>query len=575
MKNYQKKPKDRRITSIVIFIFVFSVAIVLRLFDLQALKYSYYQALASGQHQIFENIVPSRGEIYVEDKFSHELYPLALNKKLNLVFAVPKQIENKNEAIKKLAPLLEMKEGEIEKKLSSGTSLYAPLNHKVSNETVIKIKDLNLKGLYFQKEAWRFYPDREFASHVLGFVGYKGDKKRGSYGVEGYYDDMVRGKEGYFKGEQDALGKFTIIGSDFFQKAEDGASIVLTLDRLLQFRAEKAITEGTKRYGADRGMVIILDPKTGEILALACYPNFDPNKYFEVKDMNVFRNGIISDLYEPGSVIKPIVMAAALDSGLVSPQTEVLDRGEIKVDKFSIKNFDGKANGRVTMTKILEQSINVGMVQVAQMIGKERLYNYFDKFGFLKLTGIDLDSEMPTNIKKPQEWANSDLATASFGQGFSITPLQFVSAFSAIANSGKMTQPHIVKKIIYPDGKEEAIHIRQSREIISPSTASTLSAMLVSIVENGQATLARVPGYQIGGKGGTAQVPLLNSVGYDPSKRVASFIGFGPIEDPKFIMYVKFDNPKGDVFGVTTAAPVFAEVAQDLFQYYQVPPSEK
>jgi stage V sporulation protein D (sporulation-specific penicillin-binding protein) len=488
---------------------------------------------------------------------------------------VPNQIENKQETAKKLSPLLEIKTKEIEEKLFQGSGLYAPLKHKVSDETVERIKALNLEGLHFQKESWRFYPDKEFAAQILGFVGFEGDKRKGFYGIEGYYDGILRGKEGHFFGERDALGKFTLVGSKFIERAEDGANVVLTLDRLLQFQAEKAVADGVKMYGADRGSVIILDPKTGEILAMATAPSFDPNKYNEVENMEIFRNFAISDSYEPGSVIKPIVMAVALDLGLVSPQATIIDRGEIKVDKFAIRNFDGKANGEVTMTKILEQSINVGMVQVGQMIGKNRLYEYFDKFGFLDLNGVDLDSEAFSKIRPYEEWANSDLATASFGQGFSINALQLASAYTAIANSGKLILPHIVKKIIYPSGHEEIVHPKESQQIISPSTASTLSAMLASVVENGQATLARVSGYQIAGKGGTAQLPKPDSIGYDPSKRITSFVGFGPVEDPKFVMLVKFHNPKGDVFGATTAAPVFAKLAQDLFQYYQVPSSER
>lgn len=574
-KNYPKKPQHKRLDALLIFVFIFLAAIILRLFDLQVLKNPYYEALASGQQEIFETIVADRGEIYVEDQYSKELYPLALNKKMNLVFAVPKQIEDKGEAAEKLSPLLQMKKEEIEKKLNEASGpLYAPLKHKVSDETAEKIKNLNMEGLHFQKEATRFYPDKTLAAHTLGFLGYKDDKKKGMYGVEGYYDYLLSGKEGKIKSETDASRKFVLIGSKFFEKAEDGADIVLTLDRLVQFKAEKAIEEGTKMYGADRGSIVIMDPKTGEIIALAVWPNFDPNEYYKVDNIDVFRNSIVYDLYEPGSVAKPLVMAAALDLGLVSPSTTVVDNGEIKVDKFKIRNFDGKANGKVTMTRVLENSINVGMVQVASMIGKERLLDYFDRFGFTKLSGIDLDTEMPTEFKESKEWADSDLATASFGQGFSVTALKILSVFSAIANSGKMMQPHIVKKIIYPDGKEEIIYPKEVALAISPQTASTLSAMLTSVVENGQAQLAKVPGYKVAGKGGTAQVPNPDKVGYDPSKRITSFAGFGPIDDPKFVMLIKFDNPKGEAWGVTTAGPIFSQMAKDLFHYYQVPPRE-
>lgn len=574
MKNYNSKPKNRRLDAIIAVVFITVIIVVLRLFDLQVLKYPYYQALASGQHQIFENIIPDRGKIYVEDKISGELYPLALNKKLNIVFGAPKQIENVDNIAKELAPILKMKKDEIKKKLDAGTKMYAPLAHRVSDEQVEKIKKLDLKGIYYEKEPWRYYPDKELAAHILGFVGYKGDKKQGMYGIEGYYNNILSGKEGHIKTYQDAGGNTILAGSNFIEKAEDGASLVLTLDRLIQFKAEKIIKEAVEKNGSARGSVIIADPKTGEIIALSSYPTFDPNEYFKVKDISIFQNPSIYNLYEVGSVVKPIVMSVAIDLGLVSPETTIFDSGQIKVDKFTISNFDNKGNGKVSMAKILEQSINVGMVQVGQMIGKERLYDYFDKFGFTDLTGIDLDAEAVTNIKKPTEWANSDLATASFGQGFSISEMRLVEAYCALANSGKMMKLRIVKKIINPDGKEENIHSEEVRQAISPQTAATISAMLVSVVENGQAITAKVPGYRLAGKSGTAQVSSASGVGYDPSKRITSFIGYGPIDDPRFVISIKFDYPKGDVYGVTVAAPAFAELAKDLFQYYQIPPSE-
>lgn len=573
-RNLKSKPSFQRINVLIIAVSFFTLAICIRLFDLQVFKNSYYQALASGQHEIFENLIPARGEIYVEDKFSKELYPLAINRKLNLVYAVPKQITNPKEVAEKLEPLLSVPKDELLPRLDKSEDLYEPLAHKVDDETVEKIKELGFSGIHFQKEDVRFYPDGELAAHVLGFVGFVDDKKRGLYGVEGYYNDLLAGQEGYLKSDKDAVGRFISVGKKFIEEAKDGSSIVLTIDRLIQFKVEKILKKATEKYGAEKGSIIIVNPQTGEIIALACYPTFNPNTYFEVENVDVFRNSIIYDLYEPGSSFKPIFMAAALDSGLISSNTVFEDTGSIKVGKYTIRNFDGKANGKVTATNILENSINVGMVQIAQLLGKKRAYKYISRFGFTDMTGIDLDVEIPTNIKEPEKWTDSDLATASFGQGLAITPMRLITAYMAIANNGKLMQPHIVKKIIHPEGSEEIIKPKEIRKILKSSTAATLSAMLVSVVENGQGKPAKVEGYRIAGKSGTAQVPLKGKVGYDPNKKITSFIGFGPIDDPRFVILVKFDNPGGEVWGASTAGPVVAQVARELFQYYQIPPYE-
>jgi cell division protein FtsI/penicillin-binding protein 2 len=570
-----KKNSFSRINTLFVVISFFTAVILVKLFDLQVLKNNYYAALASGQHEIFENLVPERGQIYVEDKFSKELYPFAINKKLNLVYAVPKEIEDAGKTAEILEPILEISKDQLFSRLGKKDDLYEPLKHKISDEVTEKIKNENLKGIYFQPESWRFYPDGKLAAHILGFVGFVDDKKRGLYGIEGYYNSLLSGDQGYLKSEKDAMGRFISVGEKFMEEAKDGSSVVLSVDRLIQFKVEKYLAEATKNYGAEKGSIIIANPKTGEIIALACYPTFNPNNYSEVENVDVFRNSAIYDLYEPGSAFKPIVIVSAMDAGLVGPNTVFEDSGSIEVGKYTIRNFDGKGSGKVTATNILENSINVGMVQVAQLLGKERTYRYVSQFGFTDLTGIDLDVEIPTAIKEPRKWADSDLATVSFGQGFSVTPMRLVTAFMSVANGGKLMQPHIVKKIIRPDGSEEIIEPKEVRQMISANTAATLSAMLISVVENGQAKIAGVPGYRVAGKGGTAQVPNKEKVGYDPNQKITSFIGFAPADDPKFVMLVKFDNPKGEAWGVTTAAPVFSKIAQELFQYYQIPPTEK
>ena len=388
---------------------------------------------------------------------------------------------------------------------------------------------------------------------MVGFLGYVDDEKRGLYGVEGYYNESLSGKEGYLESEKDALGRFVSVGNKFLEEAEDGSDLVLTIDRLIQYKIEKYLEEGIKEFGAEGGSITIADPQTGEIIAMASYPDFDPNNYSEVENIDVFKNPVIYDLYEPGSVFKPIIVASAMNTNLISPGTVFNDTGSIEVDEFTIKNFDGRANGNVTVTNILENSINIGMVKIAQLLGRERTFSYMDEFGFTNMSGIDLDVEAPTSIKSPTKWADSDLATASFGQGFSITPLRLITAYTAIANDGMLMQPHIVKKIIKADGSEEVIEPKEVRQVLSPSVAGTLSAMLTSVIENGQGGTARVPGYKIAGKSGTAQVSNKNKAGYDENRKITSFIGFGPIDNPKFLMLVKLNIPGGDAWGSSTS----------------------
>ena len=553
----------------------FCLVITWRLFSIQVLQHDYFLALASGQQKIYEDLVPERGRVYIEDRFTKNLYPLAINKRLALVYAIPRQIENVDDSADKLAGILEIPADEIKDKLNKEDDLYEPIKHRVTDDKVEEIKKLDLPGIRFQPEDWRYYPDGEFAAHILGFVGFVEDEKKGRYGIEGYYNDLLAGKKGYLAIEKDATGRLISMGDKSFAKAKDGDDLVLTIDRFIQFKVENKIKEAVEKFGAQKGTVVIANPHTGEIIALANYPTFNPNKYSEVEEADVFSNTAVYSLYEPGSAFKPIIMTSALDLGLVSPHTTVEDSGSIKVDEFTIRNFDGGASGTVTMTEILEKSINIGMVQIAQKMGRERVYDYVDNFGVNELTGIDLNTEAYSELPNHQQWSDADLATISFGQGITITPIQLVTATSAIANGGKLVQPHIVKKIVRSTGEEEIIASKETRQVVSPSVAATTGAMMVSVVENGFGEPAKVPGYKIAGKTGTAQVANPNGPGYDPGQKITSFIGFAPVEDPQFVMLVKLDNPGGDVWGASTAAPVFREIAEEIFRYYQIPPTEE
>jgi cell division protein FtsI/penicillin-binding protein 2 len=574
-KNIKKNSKAFSRSDILIVItIIFTIVITFRLFDTQVIKHRYFLALASNQQTMHEELVPERGRIYIEDRFNKNLYPLAINKRLNLVYAIPKQIKDTDKVANALEEILEIPKEDILERISKKDDLYEPIKRRVADDKVEEIKNRELEGIRFQPEDWRFYPDGNFASHILGFVGYVGDEKRGRYGIEGYYNDLLSGKGGFLSTEKDPTGRFISIGDAIISRARDGDDLVLTLDRYIQFKAEQKLKEGVEKFGAEKGTVIVMNPNNGEIIALANYPNFDPNNYSEVEDMNVYSNSAVYDLYEPGSSFKPIIMTAALDLSLVSPDTTIVDNGAVEVDEFTIRNFDGQANGEVTMTEILEKSINVGMVKIGQKMGAKNMHNYIDKFGFNNLSGIDLDSEIPVNISDYRSWSDADQATITFGQGMVTTPMRLITATAAIANGGRLIQPRVVKKIIRANGDEEIIGIKEAGTVISSSVSATASAMMVSVIENGHASTAKVKGYKIAGKTGTAQVPNRDKPGYDPNKKIATFIGYGPVEDPQFIMLVKLDNPGGNVWGSTTAAPVFKEIASEILRYYQISPTE-
>jgi len=568
------KKKFDRIRILAIGIFIFSSIAIVRLFDLQVLRHSYYEALASGQHEISEKLLAERGEIFVKDRYSDDLYPIAHNQKLNLVFAIPRKIEDAKETLDKISPILEIEEEEIPtmmERLSKEGELYEPVRYLVNDEKVEQLAELNLAGIDWVPETNRFYPDGNTYAHLTGFWGYQGDQRLGQYGMEGYLDEELSGQTGYLIAERDAGGRFITIGQKYLEEAQDGDNFVLTIDRNVQYNTCGLLRDSVMKHGADKGSAIVMDPKTGAILAMCNYPDYDPNLYNEVENLEYYKNTAIYDMWEPGSVFKSFTMAAALDLGLVSPDTTYIDEGEVKIGKYTIKNSDGKAYGEQTMTEILNESLNTGAIHVAQMVGHERFYDYIRDFGFGEEKGIPLESESSGDLSELAKFSDIYTATASYGQGLTVTPIQLVTAYAAIANDGMMMQPYLIEEIRKSNGTTVKINPQEDRQVISPSAAHTLSAMLVSVIKNGHAQRAGVPGYFIAGKTGTAQVPKAGG-GYEPNIHKDTFVGFGPISNPQFVVLTKIDNPKDVPWAASSAAPLFGDIAQFLVNYYQIPP---
>lgn len=565
-----KKPFSWRINIILFFVFIFGAAIISRLFFLQIIERKLFQAQALGQQVDFSSVTGSRGKIFCENsqetkgsKGSGEIRDLAMNRDSWIISVTPKNIPNKESFAEALSKNIKLTKAQILLELEK-TDSYIVLARDLSSDDLSKIKALNLKGISWENESKRFYPQGELASQVIGFLGGEGN---GQYGVEGYYDDLLQGKSGVVE-EKAGLGS---IFSDENPVSLEGSDLYLTIDYNIQFQAEALLKKTRDKFDIDSGEIIVLKPDTGKILALANFPPFDPNKYSKEKDLGVFQNGAVQKLFEPGSIMKPFTMAAALNEGKITPDTTFVDTGTIKIGTDTIHNFNNEKYGVQTMTQVLESSINTGAVFAEQQLSHQAFLDYIDRFGFDEKTGIDLQGEVSSHNSLLRSGPDFTFATAAFGQGIELTPMQIARGFCAIANGGKLVKPYIVEKIV--NGKDEADTKPEiSEAIVSQQTISQLTAMLVNVVDKGFNGVAKIPGYYLAGKTGTAQIALKNGRGYEPdNKTIQSFVGYGPAFNPQFLILVKLDNPKVPKSALS-AVPVFKELAQYIINYWKIPP---
>jgi len=567
-----KKKREWRIYFLLVILFLIFGVVVCRLFFIQVLKHSAYIALAQDQNQISQKLIPKRGEIFVQDKDS-SLTPLATLREYPFVYLVPREISQDKEKIAdELSGILEMDKNAILEKINKENDPYEMLKSKLGDQTAEQIKKLNLKGVYLGSENLRWYPQKNLASHLLGFVGFANVEKIGQYGLEGYWQENLAGKPGFLETEKDALGKWILTGDYNLEPAQDGDNLYLTIDPNIQFIAEQELKAVLEKWNSSGGSIVITDPKTGAIKAMASFPSYDPNEYGKVQNADEFLNPVIQKLYEPGSIFKPFTMAAGLDTGKISPNTTYVDTGFVQIKGSVISNALNRSYGLSDMSKVLEKSINTGAVFVERTVGNENFRKYVEAFGFNRPTGVDLSGEIGGDINNLKGNKEIDFATASFGQGIAVTPLELVAAIGAIANEGKMMKPYVVEKIIHSDGQEEKIEPQPIRQVISEQTANKLTAMLVNTVRNGYDKV-KIKGYFIAGKTGTAQVPLEDKAGYS-DETIHTFIGYAPAYNPKFLIAIKMDKPKGIAFASDSLGPVFANIARYLFSYYEIPPDE-
>ncbi len=589
--------------------------LVVRLFDLQILRYAYYEAVATSQRKRAYEIMPRRGSIYMQEGAGRELFPVAVNRKAYVAYAVPRDMPDPLQVARELAPALlshRQRQQQRVREIIAQTGqllatsspapttveqpshedqlailqdeLYGRFNQKtdpyepflrfyevMDDELKQFLTERNLPGIVLEEQEIRTYPEKTLAAHMLGYVGWQDDRKVGRYGIEGFFEEKLSGDLGFLSAEQDTRGRFIGVGASEFRPAENGADIILTVDRVVQSIIENELAEGVHRYGAQRGSIVVMDPKTGSLLGMATYPTFDPNYYFAITDSHVQLNPVVSEIFEPGSILKPIIMTAAIEEQKVKPDTTFIDSGPVRVAKYTIDTYDGKHHGVQTMVQVLEQSNNVGMVWVGQQLGAATMYDYLRRFGLGERTAIELEGETQSALAAPDDWNVATVATVSFGQGVALTPLQALNAINVLANEGQLMQPYMVSRIQHSDGRQQVTQPTVVRQAISRQTATTTSAMLVSVIENGVAQLARVPGYYLAGKTGTAQVPDEQGR-YSKDRKIISFVGYGPVRNPRFSILIKLDDPKGLSFASGTTAPMFRNIAEKLLNYYQVLP---
>ncbi len=543
--------------------------IVARLFYWQIVKAEELSLLGQSQYGKAVQVTPVRGEITTSDGF-----PIATNKISYLVFSNPKAIkEREKQTISStLAPILKTDIASISAALSKDL-FWVPLKSYVDIKTKDEIDKLNLPGIGFEEQSLRYYPEASMAAHLIGFVG-KDDngEDKGYFGLEGNYDRLLKGKVGIAVQVHDALGRPILSRTNDTSGKLDGRNLTLSIDRVIQFMAEKKLKSAIEKYGASSGMVAVMDPKTGSILAMTSFPTFDPREYGEY-DSGLYKNPFISNVFEPGSTFKALVMAAAFDKGVVKPETKCpICEGPVQIGEYSIKTWNNKYQKDINMIEVIQHSDNTGMVYTVKELGLDTFLTYLKEFGIGEMTGVDLQGEVAPGMRDRDSWYPIDVATASFGQGITVTPIELLTAFSSIANEGKRMEPHVVKEIVTVDGQKIVIEPKVLSTPISLKTAKVMTEILVNAVDNGEAKWAKPKGYRIAGKTGTAQIPVDGH--YDPKQTIASFIGFAPADDPKFAMLVVIDRPTTSIYGAETAAPVFFDIARDIFTYYNIVPTQ-
>jgi cell division protein FtsI (penicillin-binding protein 3) len=564
MRRSSQRNRSRLGVAKILFLAMFLV-IAGRAFQLQVLQGERLMRLGERQHLKEWIVLPKRGALL--DRAGE---PLALSMESQSVYARPHRVQDPEQLSQGLARILNLRGADVKQKLTSDKP-FVWIKRQVSSPEAEKIQALNPTGIGMFYEPNRYYPQNQLAGQLIGFVG------RDSEGLEGLelkYNDYIRGEAGSSVTERDALGRRVLVQGVEGLRIPPGSDVHLTLNTSIQHIAEKELEATILKYRAKSGVAIVMEPFTGEVLALANYPAFDPNNYSK-QSADQRRNRAVTDSFEPGSTFKTILAAAALEEGVVGKE----DLFYCEMGKYPYAGkviHDTHPHGWLSFAKILQVSSNIGFTKVAQKLKKDRYYRYIEKFGFGQVTGIDVPGEVPGLLRKPESWSAIDLATHAFGQGISATPLQMVMAYAAIANGGFLMRPYVTRRVVSPQG-EIVLEIQPHvvRRVISEKTARSLASILKDVTnEGGTGVMANVDGFEVAGKTGTAQKADPVHGGYAAKKRVASFVGFVPANDPRLVALVLIDEPEVNVYGGVVAAPAFRNIAQAALRHLAVAPQQ-
>ncbi len=578
---YSLRIKITKIGFLILFLILFS-----RLYDLEINKYGYYKSLYLKQHGQ-DGSAFDRGNIYFTTK-DGELVGAAVNKQGYILAINPQIMVKGEESLQKINKIIKVDDDIFLKKVSKKEDPFEIIAHRLNKDEADKIRILQkeIKGLILTPESWRFYPAQNLASHVLGFVGYEKNELNGRYGVEKYYDEYLKG--GINRQKKSFLGTLLDLGQQVFLSREaTGDALILNIEPMLQSVLETNLEKAYEKYNAASASGIIINPQDGKVLALAALPDFNPNEYSKVKNISVFSNPIVENIFEVGSVFKPLTLAMAIDQNVITPETTYYDKGYIILNNKKIENYDGKARGKINMQTVLNKSLNTGAVFAQQTLGKERFKSYIINYGLAEKTNIDLPNEVVGKIENLNSNRDVEFATASFGQGIAVSPIEFAIAVSSIVNGGKIVEPHVANRIISnaknysfhdlsetSENKKDAIIINDKikRNVIKPESSETINRMLTKVVDEALVEGAvKMEHYSVGAKTGTAQRVKAGGNEYG-EEYLHTFFGYAPSFEPKFLIFLLLQKPVGAKYASQTLTAPFMDILKFILNYYKISP---
>ncbi len=554
-----------------VFVFIIAVILVTKLFFVQIINKNFYTDRADKQYTTPSGDIFNRGSIFFSKKDGSLVAAATISSGFKLAIK-PKDIIDIEATYKKLDQYIDMDQDTFTTRALKKNDPYEEIASHLTKEQVLEIDNLHIAGLSIYKDNWRFYPGENLASHTLGFLAYKNNDKVGQYGIERFYDKILSKPK-----DEAYINLFAEVFSNLKEvtttNGDRQGDIVITIEPTTQHTLENELLSALNTWHAEQAGGVIINPQTGEIYAMAGIPDFNLNDFGNVSNPNVYRNPIVENVFEFGSVVKPLVMAAALDAGVLTPDTTYVDKGFVTVNKKNIMNFDKKARGLSTMQTVLDQSLNTGMVFVESKLGHDNMRTYMKSYGIGEKTGIDLPNETSGLIKNLDSPRDIEYANAAFGQGIALTPIEAVRAFSSIVNGGKLITPHLVRQIRYDDGLSKVIDYSITRQgLIKKETSETISRMLVHVFESYNNGVYKFDHYSVGAKTGTAQIAIENGKGYYTDRHMHSFFGYFPAYDPKFLVFLFLKNPQGIKYASQTLITPFMNITKFLINYYDVPP---